>query len=69
MGNLHSLRTENKSMKIHENVCQNHKYCYIEMPKKDKIILKYNHGEKSIKISFIIYAETVSWKVKSNQNN
>ena len=35
-------------MKKHENVCKNHNYCCIEMPKKE-IILKYNHGEKSMK--------------------
>ena len=43
---LHSFRTENK-LKEHENVCKNHDYCYIELPGKS---LKYNHGEKSIKI-------------------
>ena len=35
-------------MKKHENVCKNHNYCCIEMPKKE-IILKYNHVEKSMK--------------------
>ena len=38
---LHSFRTENK-LKEHENVCKNHDYCYIEMP-KEQSILKYNH--------------------------
>ena len=27
------------------------------MPKEDNKILKYNHGEKSMKIPFIIYAD------------
>ena len=27
------------------------------MPDKDKNILKYNHGEESLKVLFIIYAE------------
>ena len=30
---LCSFRTESK-LKSHENVCKNHDYCYIEMPKK-----------------------------------
>ena len=38
----------------HKNVCQNHDYCYVEMPKEDNKILKYNHGEKSMKVPFII---------------
>ena len=32
-------------------------YCYVEMPGEDNKILKYNHGEKSIKVPFIIYAD------------
>ena len=27
-----------------KNVCKNHDYCYTEIS-KEKIILKYNHGE------------------------
>ena len=36
------------------------KLCYVEMPKKDNKILKYNHGEKSMKVPFIIYADVES---------
>ena len=40
--------------------CKNHEYyCNIEMPKEERI-WKYNHGEKSKKIEFIIYADTES---------
>ena len=53
---FHSFRTENK-LKKHKNVCENHDYCYGEMPKEDKKILKYNHGEKSTKVPFIIYPD------------
>ena len=53
---FHSFRTENK-LKKDNNVCENHGYCYEEMSKKDYKILKYNHGEKSAKVPFIIYAE------------
>ena len=42
---LHSYRTGNK-LKKHKNVCENYDYCYVEMPKEDSKILKYNHEEK-----------------------
>ena len=29
-------------LKKHRNVCENHDYCYVEMPEKDNKILKYN---------------------------
>ena len=31
-----------------------------EMPKEDNKILKYNHGEKSMKVWFVIYADLES---------
>ena len=46
-------------MKKHENVCKNHDYCYIKIPKEESL-LKYNHREKSVKVSFIIYVDTES---------
>ena len=49
---FHSFSTKNK-LKKHENVCKNHGYCYIEMPKEDNKILKHNHGETSLKLPFI----------------
>ena len=52
---LHSFRTENK-LKDYENVCKNHDYCCIEKPKEESIS-KYNHEQKSMKITFIIYAD------------
>ena len=41
------------------------------MPKKDNKILKYNHGEKSMKVSFIIYAdlESLLEKMSTCHNN
>ena len=42
---FHSFRSENK-LKKYKNVCDNHDYCYVEMPGKDNKILKYNHGKK-----------------------
>ena len=52
---LHSYRTKDR-LKKHENVYKDHDYCYIEMPKENKKILKYN-GEKSMKVPFIIYSD------------
>ena len=62
-----SYRTEKK----HKKVCENHDYCYVEMPEKNKKILKYNHGEKSMKAPFIIYAdlEPLLEKVNTCHNN
>ena len=41
------------------------------MPKEDSKILKYNHGEKSMKVQFIIYAdlESLPKKVSISRNN
>ena len=67
---FHSFRTENKLNK-HKSVCENHEYCYVEMPKEDNKILKYNHGEKSMKVPFIIYAdlEPLLEKMNTCHNN
>ena len=62
---LHSYRTENK-LKKHYNICKNHAYFYVEIPKEDNKILKYNHGEKSMKVLFIIYADLESLHEKKH---
>ena len=51
-----SYATENK-LKKHKKVCKNHDYCYVKMPEEYNKILKYNEGEKSMKVPFIIYAD------------
>ena len=48
--------TEDRLAK-HKSVCENHEYRYVEMPKEDNKILKYNQEEKSMKVPFIIYAD------------
>ena len=60
-----SYITENK-LKKHIKVCENHDYCYVEMPEEDNKILKCNHGEKSMKVPFTIYADLESLLKKSN---
>ena len=42
---FHSYSTKNK-LKKHERVCNDHDYCYEEIPNEDNKILKYNQGEK-----------------------
>ena len=53
---FHSYRTKNE-LESHKKICENHDYCHVEMPTKDNNIIKYNHGEKSMKVPFIIYAD------------
>ena len=56
---LHLFRTENK-LKEHENICENHGQCYLEMPNKYNKTLKHNSEEKSMKAPFIIYSDLKS---------
>ena len=53
---FHSYNTENK-LKKHEKVCNDHDYCYVEMPDEFNKILKQNYVEKSLKAPFMIYAD------------
>ena len=67
---VHSYSTKNK-LKEHQRVCGDHDYCYVEIPNEDNKILKYNHGEKSLKVPFTIYVDLESLLVKMYycQNN
>ena len=58
-------------LKEHERLCENNDYCCVEMPTKFNKILKYNHGEKSLKTPFVIYVdlECLLLKQQSCQNN
>ena len=53
---FHSYRTKNK-LESHKKICENHDYCNVEMPTKNNNIIKYNQGEKSIKLPFVIYTD------------
>ena len=70
MNCLHSFRTDN-ALKRHERLCGNNGYGNVEMPTKNNSKSKYNHGEKSLKVSFVIYADLqcLLIKQKSCQNN
>ena len=62
--------TKNKLEK-HKKICENHDYCHVEMPTKDNNIIKYNRGEKSIKMPFTIYAnlECLLEKIDTCEND
>ena len=59
---FHSYSTKEK-LKRHEKECNDHDYCYIEMPDEDNKILRYNHGERSMRVPFIIYADLTNDKL------
>ena len=67
---FHSFRTKKRLIK-HKNVCENHDYCYTEIPKENNKILKYNYGGKSMKVSFTIYTDLESLlnKIDTCHNN
>ena len=53
---FNSYTTENR-LKEHEEICNNHDSCGIQMPKWFEKILKYNPGEKSLRAPFAIYLD------------
>ena len=53
---FHSYRTKNK-LEAHKEICENRDYCHVEMPTKHTNTIKYNQGEKSIKLPFVVYAD------------
>ena len=67
---LHPYWTENK-LKKHVKICRDRDFCYVKMPDENNKILKYNPGEKSLKVLFIIYAdlECLFEKIDTCSNN
>ena len=67
---FNSYTSENK-LKEHEEICNNHDSCHIEMPERVNKILKHNLGEKSLEAPFAIYLdlECIFKKLQSIQNN
>ena len=62
--------TKNK-LEAHKKICENHDYCHVEIPIKDNNTIKYNQGEKSIKLLFVVYTdlECLLEKISTHQNN
>ena len=67
---FHSYRTKNK-LEAHKKIGENRDYCHVEMPTKDNNTIKYNQGEKSIKLSCVVYAdlECLHEKMSTCYNN
>ena len=67
---IFAYSTKNK-FEVHKKICENHDYCRVEMPTKGNNIIKFNHGEKSMKLPFVIYAdlECLLEKMSTCQNN
>ena len=67
---FNSYTTKNK-LKEHEEICNNHDSCRIEMPDWANKTIKYNPGEKSLKapFSFFLDLECILKKLQSSQNN
>ena len=57
--NCFHLYSIEKKLKKHERVCNDHDYCYVEMPNDNNKILRYNNGGKSMKTPCIIYADLI----------
>ena len=49
---FHSFRTENR-IKLHDDICKNHDYCHLKMPKACNKILKFNQKHKSMMIPLL----------------
>ena len=62
--------TKNK-FDAHKKICENRDYCHVEIPTKDNNTIKYNQGEISTKLPFVIYAdlECLLEKKSTCQNN
>ena len=56
---FHSHSAKDKLVE-HEKICADYDYCCVEIPKEDSKILRYNHGEKSMKAPFITYPDLES---------
>ena len=67
---FHSFSTETR-LKKHERVCNDHDYCCVEVLNEDNKVLKYNHGEKSLKAPFLIIFDNdgLLLKMASSENN
>ena len=53
---FHPYTTERK-LKKHDRICKDHDFYDLKMPDEDNKILKYVPGEKSLRVSFVIYAD------------
>ena len=71
MFKLFSFVHDKKRLEKHEKICKDHDFCHVKMPDENNKILKYNPGEKSLKVPFIIYSdlECLLEKIDTCSNN
>ena len=69
--NCFNSYTAKNKLKEHEEICNNHDSCRIEMPDWVNKISKHNPGEKSLRKQFTIYLdlECTLKELQSIQNN
>ena len=67
---LFTFKQNKKTLEKREQLRDNYDYCYVKMPNEFEKILKYNPGEKSLKVPFLIYADLECLqKIDSCQND
>ena len=69
--NCFNLYTTKNKLKEHEEICNNHHSCCVEMPDWVNRMLEHNPGEKSLKAPYEFYIdlEFMLKKLRSSQNN
>ena len=50
-------------------MCENHDYCYVQMPNNENKILEYKHSQKSKRVPFVIYSYLECLLQKTNDEN
>ena len=63
-----SFRKKSK-LKIHKKMCENHYYCYVEMPNNESKILEYTHSQKYKRATFVIFSDLECLLQKTNDEN
>ena len=79
-GCFHSFRTQSK-LEEHNNLCKNHKYCDVKVPKQGKNFITHKFGSKALRINDVIYLDleciledchtnhndkSIPWTIKKN---
>ena len=50
------FRTKFK-LEVRKKMCENHDYCYVQMPNEENKILEYKENQKPKKALFVIYSD------------
>ena len=68
MNSFKLFRTKSK-FEIHKKMCENHDYCYVQMPNNENKILEYKDSQKSKRAAFAIYSYLECLLQKTNDEN